>query len=55
VWDLYARALGRIGPAPTLIEWDTNLPPLHVLLLEAGTAARVAGAVIGAEGRARAA
>jgi uncharacterized protein (UPF0276 family) len=26
---------------PTLIEWDTNLPPLEVLLDEAGRAARL--------------
>ena len=24
------------GPAPTLIEWDTDIPPLDVLLLEGG-------------------
>lgn len=38
VWALYARALDRFGPRPTLIEWDTNLPPLDVLLDEAATA-----------------
>lgn len=42
VWALYRRALERFGPAPTLIEWDTNLPPLAVLLEEAATAGRVA-------------
>jgi uncharacterized protein (UPF0276 family) len=38
VWSLYAHALGRIGPCPTLIEWDTELPELSVLLGEAGIA-----------------
>jgi uncharacterized protein (UPF0276 family) len=35
VWELYAAALRRFGPVPTLIEWDTNLPALDVLLDEA--------------------
>ena len=35
VWALYARTLARIGPRPTLIEWDTSLPALPVLLDEA--------------------
>ena len=39
VWNLYARALGRFGAVPTLLEWDTNVPPLAVLLEEAATAA----------------
>lgn len=38
VWALYARALRRLGPTPTLVEWDTDLPPLAVLLEEAATA-----------------
>ena len=39
VWALYAEALARFGPVPTLVEWDTNVPPLEVLLAEAATAA----------------
>jgi uncharacterized protein (UPF0276 family) len=35
VWDLYAYALERLGPKPTLIEWDTNIPALAVLQGEA--------------------
>ena len=35
VWRLYAHALRRFGPVPTLIEWDTDLPSLSVLLDEA--------------------
>jgi len=39
VWALYAEALARFGPVPTLIEWDTDVPPLEVLLEEAARAA----------------
>ncbi|WP_321854453.1 MNIO family bufferin maturase [Paraburkholderia tropica] len=35
VWSLYAAALQRFGAVPTLIEWDTDVPPLDVLLDEA--------------------
>jgi uncharacterized protein (UPF0276 family) len=35
VWALYEQALGRFGPRPTLIEWDTAIPPLAVLVREA--------------------
>ena len=46
VWRLYARALGRFGAVPTLIEWDTDLPPLTRLLDEAATAGRVLRAAV---------
>jgi len=42
VWDLHAVALRRFGPVPTLIEWDTNLPALEVLLDEARHAQELA-------------
>ncbi len=35
VWELYREALVHVGPVPTLIEWDTDLPALSVLLDEA--------------------
>lgn len=38
VWALYRQALKRFGPVPTLIEWDTGVPPLEVLMEEAATA-----------------
>jgi len=38
VWALYGAALERFGPVPTLIEWDSDLPPLDTLLAEAATA-----------------
>ncbi len=39
VWALYMEALARFGAVPTLIEWDTNVPPFDVLLDEAARAA----------------
>jgi hypothetical protein len=42
VWALYAAALRRFGSVPTLIEWDTNLPALEVLLDEAHHAEELA-------------
>ena len=41
VWELYVQALDRFGPVATLIEWDTDIPPLEVLLDEARHAATV--------------
>ncbi len=34
-WALYEQTLSHLGPVPTLVEWDTDLPPLAVLLDEA--------------------
>lgn len=34
VWHLFEAALARLGPRPTLIEWDNAIPPLEVLLDE---------------------
>jgi hypothetical protein len=44
VWRLYASALRRFGEQPTLIEWDTDLPPLSRLVAEAAVADRVRSA-----------
>jgi uncharacterized protein (UPF0276 family) len=41
VWQLHARMLERLGPVPTLVEWDTSLPALDVLLAEAAKAGRL--------------
>jgi len=38
VWELYEAALRHIGPRPTLIEWDADIPALPVLLAEAAQA-----------------
>jgi hypothetical protein len=42
VWELYAQALRRFGAVPTLIEWDTQLPALEILLDEAQHAQELA-------------
>lgn len=44
VWQLYERMIAKIGPRPTLIEWDTDLPPLAILLGEAAKAQTILGA-----------
>jgi uncharacterized protein len=41
VWNLYADAVRRFGDVPTLIERDTNIPPLVALIGEANRAAHV--------------
>lgn len=41
VWQVFAHAVERLGPRPTLVEWDSDLPPLAVLLEEAAQAGRV--------------
>ncbi|RQY93826.1 DUF692 domain-containing protein [Burkholderia stagnalis] len=38
VWALYREALCCFGTVPTLIEWDTDVPPLDILMQEAATA-----------------
>src|SRR6266403_4884505 len=38
VWELYRATIERLGPKPTLIEWDTDLPALEVLQDEAAIA-----------------
>ncbi len=35
VWGLYAAAVRRFGEVPALIEWDTDIPALEVLVAEA--------------------
>lgn len=42
VWQLYEAALAHLGPVPTMIEWDTDIPPLEVLLGEAARADAIA-------------
>jgi uncharacterized protein (UPF0276 family) len=41
VWQVYRHAVARLGAVPTLIEWDTAVPALDVLLDEAVAAQRV--------------
>ena len=34
VWELYEYALRRFGDVPTLMEWDTNIPEIKILISE---------------------
>jgi uncharacterized protein (UPF0276 family) len=38
VWQIYRHAQQRFGAVPALVEWDTDIPPLQVLLSEASRA-----------------
>lgn len=55
VWALYAEALARFGSVPTLIEWDTDVPAMAVLLEEAAHAAALIEEAESGNGRALAA
>lgn len=35
VWSLYEQTLRALGPVPTLIEWDTDVPAFETLMAEA--------------------
>ncbi|MBI1384595.1 MAG: DUF692 family protein [Rhizobiales bacterium] len=41
VWELYGGVVTRMGPVPTLIEWDEEIPSWEVLFSEARTAEAV--------------
>lgn len=47
VWALYRLALQRLGPVPTLIEWDTEIPALEILLAESDAARAIMREVCG--------
>jgi uncharacterized protein (UPF0276 family) len=42
VWTVYRHAIRRFGAVPTLVEWDTDVPPLDTLLDEAALARQMA-------------
>jgi uncharacterized protein (UPF0276 family) len=44
VWALYRRLIARVGPRPTLIERDDNIPPFAELMSERGQAHRILAA-----------
>jgi uncharacterized protein (UPF0276 family) len=46
VWTLFRRLTERIGPVPTLIEWDENIPPYERVAAEAQRAARMTQEVL---------
>jgi len=35
VWTMYARAIERVGPTATLLEWDDNIPTFDEVHAEA--------------------
>ena len=41
VWALYRHVIERLGPVPTLVEWDNEVPAWPVLLAQAGAAQRL--------------
>jgi len=41
VWDLYRKVVSLIGPKPTLIEWDSDLPSWPVLRAQAQAARKI--------------
>lgn len=46
VWDLYAEAIRRFGPVPTMIERDDRIPPLGALVRELDRARGVAAGAL---------
>ena len=50
VWTLFTRAVARFGARPTLIEWDTDIPALDVLLEEARRAGQMMSRALAIEG-----
>jgi len=44
VWRMFETAANLLGPRPTLIEWDTDIPELPVLLGEAAVAQAILNA-----------
>ena len=46
VWQLYEKAIERFGNIPTLIEWDTDIPELSVLLNEKNKAEAIINKVL---------
>jgi uncharacterized protein len=51
VWSLYAETIARLGPVPTLVEWDNDIPALEVLLGEARRADAILAAAGSRDGR----
>jgi uncharacterized protein (UPF0276 family) len=54
VWELLEQAYQRVGPLPTLLERDFNIPPLAELLTEVGQVRQLQRQWIGADQRAAA-
>ncbi|WP_261843755.1 MNIO family bufferin maturase [Aliamphritea ceti] len=43
VWSLYQQAIERFGVVPSLIEWDSQMPDLQVLVDQAAIASEILG------------
>lgn len=41
VWALYEQVIAHVGPVPTLVEWDNDIPAWPVLLKEAQAADQI--------------
>ena len=52
VWTLFGEVVRRFGAKPALVEWDTDLPAVDVLLAEADRARDCLNAQEGADARA---
>jgi hypothetical protein len=52
VWDLYRFALRRIGPRPTVVEWDTDVPDFATVAAECRRAREIERAHGGGDVRA---
>ena len=50
VWQIYRHAQQRFGGVPALVEWDTDIPPLAVLLDEAASARNITADALQAVG-----
>ena len=51
VWTLYAHTIALVGAAPTLIEWDANVPAWTILKAEADRAEWVMSTTLSKEQR----
>ena len=41
VWDLYVRTIRRLGPVPTLVEWDEDVPAYETVVAVSQKAAQL--------------
>ncbi|MEM1201142.1 MAG: DUF692 family multinuclear iron-containing protein, partial [Pseudomonadota bacterium] len=55
VWQLYADLITHIGPRPTLVEWDNDVPAWPELFTEAQRAEAILSSKAGAGAKSRAA
>ena len=40
-WTLFERAIAKLGPVSTLIEWDDRIPPWERVVAEAARARKI--------------